>query len=273
MGAGAGPAGRPRARDRHGGRWSSAGSSQQQQLRVRVWLVAFAMERLQVLGRHVLPATGLASDVAAGGSGEETEILWDTFGVPHIIAPTHPALFHAYGWAQMEAHSELLLSLYAQAQGRGAEFYGADSTVSGLTGASPLLDADRWVRTNDIPATARRWADTQRCAPGMYPVPRLHHLMRQVHGGGLLCSPEFGPLIESFAAGVSAWAAEHTDQLSPAAAAVLAGLGGAITAPHVYAHCLRVIHYDWIVSPTRLAARLRPAKVDVHGSNEWAIGE
>ena len=87
-----------------------------------------------------------------------------------------------------------------------------------------------------------------------------------------MCSPEFGPLIESFAAGVSAWAAEHADQLSRAAAAVLAGLGGAITAPHVYAHCLRVIHYDWIVSPTRLAARLRAAKVEVHGSNEWAIG-
>ena len=40
----------------------------------------------------------------------------------------------------MEAHSELLLRLYAQARGRGAEFYGAN-----------YLDADRWVRTNGIP--------------------------------------------------------------------------------------------------------------------------
>ena len=49
----------------------------------------------------------------------------------------HPSLFYAYGYAQMEAHSELLLRLYAQARGRGAEFYG-----------EPYLDADRWVRTN-----------------------------------------------------------------------------------------------------------------------------
>lgn len=86
------------------------------------------------------------------------------------------------------------------------------------------------------------------------------------------CSPEFGPLIESFARGVTAWAAEHPGQLSPAAASVIAGLGGSIRAEHVHAHCLRVIHYDWITSPSRLAGRIRASKVDVHGSNEWAIG-
>ena len=55
---------------------------------------------------------------------------------------TTPSLFYAYGYAQMEAHSELLLRLYAQARGRGAEFYGAN-----------YLTADRWVRTNGIPET------------------------------------------------------------------------------------------------------------------------
>lgn len=64
-------------------------------------------------------------------------------------------------------------------------------------------------------------------------------------------SAEFGPLIESFAAGVTRWASEHADQLSSAAAAVVAGLGGKISAEHVCAHCLRVIHYDWIISPSR----------------------
>ena len=39
----------------------------------------------------------------------------------------------------------------------------------------------------------------------------------------------------------------------------------------VYAHCLRVIHYDWIVNPAKLSGRLARADVETHGSNEWAI--
>src|ERR1700680_4661588 len=70
-----------------------------------------------------------------------TEVLWDRFGIPHMFAPDHGSLFYAYGYAQMEAHSELLVRLYAQARGRGAEFYGES-----------YLEADRWVRTNGIPA-------------------------------------------------------------------------------------------------------------------------
>jgi acyl-homoserine-lactone acylase len=159
-----------------------------------------------------------------------TEILWDTWGISHIFAPDRPSLFFAYGYAQMEAHSELLLRLYAQARGRGAEIYGAQ-----------YLDTDKWVRTNGIPDRAREWAKRQ--------------------------SPEFGPLIVSFAAGLNAWAAEHAADLSAEAKAVLP-----VTVEDVYAHCLRVIHYDWIISPAKLDARLRRADADVHGSNEWAIG-
>src|SRR5262245_32163369 len=101
---------------------------------------------------------------AAQGPTKGTEILWDRYGVPHIFAPDHASLFYAYGYAQMEAHSELLLRLYAQARGRGAEYYGAT-----------YLDADRWVRTNGIPETAKKWAAGQ--------------------------SPEFGPLIAAFVRG------------------------------------------------------------------------
>src|SRR5262245_14651734 len=109
---------------------------------------------------------------AAPGPAKGTEILWDRYGVPHIFAPDHASLFYAYGYAQMEAHSELLLRLYAQARGRGAEYYGAT-----------YLESDRWVRTNGIPETAKTWAAGQ--------------------------SPEFGPLIAAFARGLNAWAAEH----------------------------------------------------------------
>ena len=172
------------------------------------------------------PAPAPAAQSAAATS---TEILWDTYGVPHIFAPDHPSLFQAYGYAQMEAHSELLIRLYAQARGRGAEFYGEQ-----------YLSADRWVRTNGLPDTARKWAAAQ--------------------------SPEFAPLIAAFVKGLNAWADEHTADISAEAKGVLP-----LTVEDVYAHGLRVIHYDWIVSPARLDNRLARWEQDVHGSNEWAI--
>ena len=166
---------------------------------------------------------------AATASGSGTEILWDRYGVPHIFAPDHPSLFRAYGYAQMEAHAELLVRLYAQARGRGAEFYGAE-----------YLDSDKWVRTNGLPDTAKQWAAGQ--------------------------SAEFAPLIAEFARGLNAWTDEHLAELSAAARAVLP-----ITVEDVYAHGLRTIHYDWVVSPRRLEGRLARWEDDVHGSNEWAI--
>src|SRR5262245_66102792 len=57
------------------------------------------------------------SRVVAQGATKGTEILWDRYGVPHIFARDHPSLFYAYGYARMEAHSELLLRPEAQAPG------------------------------------------------------------------------------------------------------------------------------------------------------------
>src|ERR1700674_5280237 len=80
------------------------------------------MSRVAVL--LVLAALTLTAASVAGAPAKGTEILWDRYGIPHIFASDHPSLFYAYGYAQMEAHAELLLRLYAQARGRGAEFYG-----------------------------------------------------------------------------------------------------------------------------------------------------
>lgn len=113
-----------------------------------------------------------------------TEILWDRYGIPHIFAPDHASLFYAYGYAQMEAHAELLIRLYAQARGRAAEFYGEE-----------YLEEDRWVRTNGIPERAGEWAAQQ--------------------------SPEFAPLLEAFAAGLNARAVEQIELLTADARAVL----------------------------------------------------
>src|SRR6516165_253015 len=104
----------------------------------------------RILTVAVLVVALCATAASASLPAKNTEILWDRYGIPHIFAPDHPSLFYAYGYAQMEAHSELLVRLYAQARGRGAEFYG-----------DAYLEADRWVRTNGIPATAKKWAAGQ----------------------------------------------------------------------------------------------------------------
>jgi acyl-homoserine-lactone acylase len=146
-----------------------------------------------------------------------------------MFAPDHASLFYAYGYAQMEAHSELLLRLYTQARGRAAELYGEQ-----------YLDSDRWVRVNGIPERAKQWSTQQ--------------------------SPEFAPLLAAFVEGLNAWGKEHSDSLSAAAKAALP-----LKVEDVLAHGLRVIHYDWLVSASKVEARVRRAAVDNHGSNEWAI--
>ena len=53
-----------------------------------------------------------------------TEILRDRFGVAHVSAKSTEDLFYGYGWATTHSHANLLLKLYAQSRGRGAEIYG-----------------------------------------------------------------------------------------------------------------------------------------------------
>ncbi|MBL8120800.1 MAG: penicillin acylase family protein, partial [Anaerolineae bacterium] len=55
---------------------------------------------------------------------EQPEILWDTWGVPHIFSPTNEGLFYAFGWAQAQNHADLILRLYGEARGRAAEYWG-----------------------------------------------------------------------------------------------------------------------------------------------------
>ena len=79
-----------------------------------------------------------------------TEILWDTWGVPHVYAPDDAEAFRAFGWAQMHAHGNLVLKLYGVARGRGAEHWG-----------ERYLASDRLMHRVGIPDRARDWAETQ----------------------------------------------------------------------------------------------------------------
>ena len=47
-------------------------------------------------------------------------------GVPHIYAGDDVSLFHAFGYAQMHSHANLLLRLFAKARGEAAAYGGAE---------------------------------------------------------------------------------------------------------------------------------------------------
>ena len=126
---------------------------------------------------------GLAA-CSAPDTPRGAEILWDTWGVPHIYAGSDTAAFRAYGYAQMQSHGDLILKLYGEARGRSAEYWGPDQ-----------LELDRYVRTMGIPARAAEWLDAQ--------------------------TPAFRANLEAFAAGANQYAKEHGDLLAPERKVVL----------------------------------------------------
>ncbi|NJM20519.1 MAG: acylase [Richelia sp. RM2_1_2] len=85
-----------------------------------------------------------------GTQVKSTEILWDTYGIPHIYGQDATSAFRAFGWAQMQSHGNLLLRLYGQARGRAAQYWGED-----------YIDSDRWVLTMGVPERARVWYEAQ----------------------------------------------------------------------------------------------------------------
>jgi acyl-homoserine-lactone acylase len=112
------------------------------------------------------------------------ELLWDSWGVPHIFAEDEGALFYAKGRAQMRSHGNLLLRLYGQARGRAAEYWG-----------ERFVDSDTWVRTNGVPERAERWLE--------------------------LLSPHMRAYLDAFIAGANAFAEENPDAIAPEWRAVL----------------------------------------------------
>ena len=93
-------------------------------------------------------ASGPGAEVATRKAG--TEILWDSYGVPHIFASNRNGLAYGLGWAQMRNHGDLLLRLFAQARGRGAELLG-----------ETYIEDDRWTWTMGIPGRSTEWLNVQ----------------------------------------------------------------------------------------------------------------
>jgi acyl-homoserine-lactone acylase len=81
---------------------------------------------------------------------QKSEILWDTWDVPHIYAESSTALGYGFGWAQMKSYSNEILKLYGLARGRGAEFWGEN-----------YLDSDRLMHQIGIPEDAVKALEQQ----------------------------------------------------------------------------------------------------------------
>lgn len=126
----------------------------------------------------------LVTSSVSAQRGATNEILWDRWGVPHIFANTPADAFYALGWAQMANHGNLLLQLYGQARGRGAEYWGES-----------YLDSDKYIRRMGIPARGKAWMGQQ--------------------------SPRFTPLLTAFVNGVNAYARANAAQIAPNMSVVL----------------------------------------------------
>jgi acyl-homoserine-lactone acylase len=125
-----------------------------------------------------------SAPASLGPSSTSPEILWDSYGVPHIFATNRRELAYAFGKAQMQNHGDLLLRLVAESRGRAAELLGED-----------YLEEDRWTWTLDIPVLAERDLGLQ------HPAMRAH--------------------IESFVEGINAFAVQHPELIGDSVRAVL----------------------------------------------------
>lgn len=177
----------------------------------------------------------------------EDEILWDTWGVPHIYGTTEEALFRGQGWAQMASHGDLILRLYGQARGRAAEYWGAD-----------YLDSDRWVRTMGIPQRGAEWLAGE--------------------------SEEMRRNIEAFAQGMNAYAEAHPDRIADDVEVVLPVTGADVLAHGNRAIHFTFITNQGVVRQAQAVLERRVAlgpllqaldpqqRASDIGSNTWAIG-
>jgi acyl-homoserine-lactone acylase len=153
------------------------------------------MIRFDLKGLAIALALGLAacstptSAPAAGSAyvqpvAQKNEILWDTWGVPHIFAKDEASAFYGFGWAQTQSHGDILLRLYGEARGRGAEYWGAD-----------YEETARWLLVNGVPDRAKVWYAQQ--------------------------TSKFKADLDAFAKGINDYAAAHPEKIDPAVKVVL----------------------------------------------------
>ncbi|MEM9868216.1 MAG: penicillin acylase family protein [Bacteroidota bacterium] len=153
----------------------------------------------------------------------ENEILWDTYGVPHIYATSDNDLYFMSAWGQMKNHGDLILKLYGEARGTSAEIWGEGFEVNKA----------------------------------------LHHLglYRQLQPAYDNLAPKYQEMLQSFAAGINAYADKHGQELDAKYRKVLP-----VTPNDIIAHSFRVVNYEFLIRSTFLSNQ----KIE-GGSNSWAL--
>jgi acyl-homoserine-lactone acylase len=160
-----------------------------------------------------------------------SEILWDTWGVPHVYGRTADDVAYGYGWAQAQAHGDAILRLYGLARGRGAEYWGERYAAS-----------DRMMRALCVPAAGREGYEAQ--------------------------EGEFRRWLDAFAEGMNAYARAHPDSIADEVEAVLPVTGADLVA-HGHRVMFTFLSITGgnpsLVDNSGLPVGARP------GSNAWAI--
>ncbi|MDC8758490.1 penicillin acylase family protein [Janthinobacterium fluminis] len=206
--------------------------------------------------RKIIIVAWLAAGMLVQGCGSDagtpppvargSEVLWDHDGVPHIYAAGADSVGYAFGRAQMQMHAELLIRMYAQARGRGAEYYGEEFKGGELFPVD-MLEVDRLVRTMAFPRLAQEWTAAQ--------------------------SPRMRAYLDAFVAGLNEQAAAQ--DLSPEARSVLP-----LRVEDVMGHTLRTF-FAYLTGGTATGAAncsmIYPSDEMtglnlIGGSNGWALG-
>jgi acyl-homoserine-lactone acylase len=127
------------------------------------------------LAAMILLALGGAAEAAPGPRGE---ILWDSYGVPHVYGKDEAGVFFGFGYATAQNHGDVVVKLYGQARGRAAEYWGASE-----------IESDKWVLANGIYERAKAWYAKEPAS--------------------------FRANLDAFAAGMNAYAKAHPEALDP----------------------------------------------------------
>jgi acyl-homoserine lactone acylase PvdQ len=112
----------------------------------------------------------------ASAAPGKNEILWDTYGVPHVYGTNTAAVFYGYGYAQAQSHADEILRLYGESRARGAEYWGDQYENTAV-----------WLIKNDVPSRARIWYDAQ--------------------------APDFRANLDAFAKGMNDYASAHPEAI------------------------------------------------------------
>ncbi len=87
------------------------------------------------------------------------EILWDSYGVPHVYGKDEAAVFYGFGWAQAQNHGDIVVHLYGESGG-GRRSTGGRSSPTATAGCSPTTcRPGRWPGTGPRPPQFRRNLD------------------------------------------------------------------------------------------------------------------